>query len=251
MLLSLLTGYALATAIVGAAVFVDRVRYAGPEEQRVVLGSLALAMAVGALASGFLLRRIGVVPLSLVGLGLSAAGMAVLGTSGPDTDLPVLLGGLALFGLGFGLTVTPRSTAAVEALGRTAFGMASAGVTVARMTGMAIGLAVLTGFGTSRIETLSVVITDVVARDAVLPDSLRGRPLQDPQVVGALEAWASAEAASILGGLFLVAGLVTLIGIIPTLFMREPPAGPGRATMPGDGARSGDGDDGVQPALSL
>ena len=187
MLLSLLTGYALATVIVGAAVFVDRVRYAGPSEQRVVLGTLALAMAAGALGSGFLLRRIGIVPLSLAGLALSTVGLVVLGLATPTTDLPVLLAGLALFGLGFGLTVTPRSSAAVEALGRTAFGIASAGVTVARMAGMAIGLAVLTGFGTSRIEALSVVLIDAVARDTVLPIALKGRPLQDPQVVGALE----------------------------------------------------------------
>jgi MFS family permease len=250
MLLSLLTGYALATAIVGAAVFVDRVLYAGPEEQRVVLGTLALAMAVGALASGFLLRRIGIVPLSLVGLGMSTVGMVVTSTCGPDTDERLLLAGLALFGLGFGLTVTPRSTAAVEALGRAAFGIASAGVTVARMAGMAIGLAVLTGFGTSRIETLSVVLVDVVARDEVLPIALRGRPLQDPLVVGALESWASAQAASILGGLFLVAGLVTLVGVIPTLLMRDPTDRPGRAAKPADGSPSGD-DDGVQLALSL
>ena len=250
MVLSLLTGYALATVIVGAAVFVDRVRYAGPSEQRVVLGSLALAMAIGALGSGFLLRRIGIVPLSLIGLALSTIGLVVLGLATPTTDLPVLLAGLAIFGLGFGLTVTPRSSAAVEALGRTAFGIASAGVTVARMAGMAIGLAVLTGFGTSRIEALSVVLVDAAARDTVLPIALKGRPLQDPQVVGALEAWASAQAAAILGGLFLVAAVVVLIGIVPTLWMRDRTPDAGRATMPGDESRSGD-DDGVQPALSL
>jgi len=251
MLLSLLTGYALATAIVGAAVFVDRVRYAGPSEQRVVLGTLALGMAIGALASGFLLRRFGIVALSLVGIALSTVGLVVLGLSGPATDLPVLLAGLAMFGLGFGLTVTPRSSAAVEALGRRAFGIASAGVTVARMAGMAIGLAVLTGFGTSRIETLSVVLTDEAARNAVLPIVLRGRPLQDPQVVGALETWASAQAAAILGGLFLVAAFVMLLGVLPTLLLRGSTAGSGRATMPDDGSPPGDDDDGAQPAFSL
>ena len=55
-LISLLTGYGLATAIVGGAVFVDRVLYGGPDEQRVVLGALAGAMAVGRSASGFLTR---------------------------------------------------------------------------------------------------------------------------------------------------------------------------------------------------
>jgi MFS family permease len=56
-LVSLLTGYALATAIVGMAAFIDRVRFAGPEEQGVVLGPMALFMAIGAFASGFMMRR--------------------------------------------------------------------------------------------------------------------------------------------------------------------------------------------------
>ena len=45
-LVSLLTGYGFATAIVGAAVFVDRVLYGGPDEQRLALGALAGATAV-------------------------------------------------------------------------------------------------------------------------------------------------------------------------------------------------------------
>ena len=40
------------------------------------------------------------------------------------------------------------------------------------MAGMAVGLAVLTGFGSERIESLSVVINDAVARDLVLPVEL-------------------------------------------------------------------------------
>ena len=89
-LLSLLTGYALATAIIGGAVFVDRVRFGGPETQRIVLGALAGAMAVGALVSGFLLRWAGVVPLTLLGIALGAGGMGLLATATadlPDTTL--------------------------------------------------------------------------------------------------------------------------------------------------------------------
>ena len=52
-LVSLLTGYAFATAIIGGAVFVDRVLYGGPDEQRLALGALAGATAIGALVSGF------------------------------------------------------------------------------------------------------------------------------------------------------------------------------------------------------
>jgi hypothetical protein len=132
----------------------------------------------------------------------------------------LLVAASLLFGLGFGLTVTPRSTAAVEALGRRAFGLASAAVTVARMIGMAVGLAVLTALGSNRIEALSVVLTDQAARDAVLPPELRGRPLQDGLVVDVLERWAAGEASAILSGLFAVAAIVTLAAVVPALAMR-------------------------------
>jgi MFS family permease len=249
-LVSLLTGYALATVIIGAAVYVDRVRYAGPDEQRLVLGTLALAMAAGALGSGFALRVVRIVPLSLAGIAVGIGGLVLLAFHGPDSPLWLLLLGLALFGVGFGLTVTPRSSAAVDALGRSAFGMASAGVTVARMVGMAIGLAVLTGFGTGRIEALSLVLTDQAARDAVLPPVLQGRPIGDPLVIAALEDFAASQAAAILGGLFLVSAVVLLLAVLPTLLMHGPRRLPGHATIAADGADEGD-DEGARTALAL
>ena len=67
-LVSLLTGYGFATAIIGGAVFVDRVLYGGPGVQRLALGSLAAATAVGALASGFLVRVLSLRLVTVVGL---------------------------------------------------------------------------------------------------------------------------------------------------------------------------------------
>jgi MFS family permease len=154
-LISLLTGYGLATAIVGGAVFVDRVLYGGPEEQRVVLGALAGAVAIGALLSGFLARRLSLRLLTLIGLALSTAGLAWMSTWSSDAPTPSFAASAALFGLGFGLTVTPRSAAAVESAGRRAFGAASATVTVARMIGMALGMAALTAYGSTTITRVS------------------------------------------------------------------------------------------------
>lgn len=220
-LVSLLTGYALATAIVGMAAFVDRVRFAGPEEQRVTLGSLALAMAVGAFLSGFLLRRIGATAVTIGGLISGIAGLALLSFTRADTELTVPVVALALFGLGFGLTVTPRSMAAVEAAGRASFGVASAAVTVARMAGMALGMAILTAFGTTRIDSVTIAIGDQSYRDLVLPPEFTGRPLADPLVLDAIEHWAAQEASDVLGQLFLVAALVMLVAILPAWLMRD------------------------------
>ena len=217
-LVSLLTGYAFATAIIGGAVFVDRVLYGGPDEQRLALGSLAGATALGALASGFVVR---IVPLRIVavaGIALSVAGLLAMSSWTSEVSLQTVALGLGLYGFGFGLTVTPRSTAAVEAAGRRAFGTASAVVTVARMLGMAVGLAILTAYGSTTITRLSVdVYATPEAYLQFIPEGLRDRPLRDPLVVGALETWASREAAAIMVGLFVVAAVVTAVAIPPSL----------------------------------
>ena len=71
--MSLLTGYAFATAIVGTAVFVDRVLYGGPDDQRIALGALAGATA-GALLSGWLVRHWSLRAVTALGLGASRRG---------------------------------------------------------------------------------------------------------------------------------------------------------------------------------
>jgi len=232
-LISLLTGYGMATAIVGGAVFVDRVLYGGPEQQRVVLGALAGAMAIGALVSGFLTRKIGLRVLTLVGLVISAGGLAWMSTWSPSAPTNLYALSAAVFGIGFGLTVTPRSTAAVESAGRAAFGAASATVTVARMIGMAVGMAALTAYGSTTITRISNEIygqTD--AYKQYIPQYLRDRPLRDGLVAQALEQWAASKAASIMVGIFLVAAAVTLVAVVPALMLRIRHRQPGVASEP-------------------
>jgi MFS family permease len=246
-LVSLLTGYAFATAIIGGAVFVDRVLYGGPDVQRLALGSLAGATAIGALASGLALRLAGLRLTTAVGLALAIGALVEMSRWSPTTQLGEVAGWLAVFGLGFGLTITPRSTAALEALGRAAFGIASATVTVARMIGMAIGLAVLTAFGSTVIDRLyRQIYATPDAYTAFIPAALRDRPLKDGLVVQALEDWASGEAARILVGIFLVAAAVTAVAIVPALALgraatrRVQAEAPLADTQPADGsARDG------------
>ncbi len=221
-LVSLLTGYGLATAIVGGAVFVDRVLYGGPAEQRVVLGSLAGAVAVGALLSGLLTRLLSLRVMTLIGVLLSSGGLVWMSSWGPGAQPTALAGSAAVFGLGFGLTVTPRSEAAVAAAGRRAFGAASATVTVARMIGMALGMAALTAYGSTTITRISnEIYNSGDAYKQYIPAYLRDRPLHDGLVAQALEEWAANKAASILVGVFMVAAAVTLAALVPALTLRS------------------------------
>jgi MFS family permease len=265
-LVSLLTGYAFATAIIGGAVFVDRVLYGGPDEQRLALGALAGATALGALVSGFVVRIVSVRLVALAGIALSIGALLAMSTWTSNVPLEVVALALGAYGFGFGLTVTPRSTAAVEAAGRRAFGVASAVVTVARMLGMAVGLAILTAYGSTTIDRIyDEVYATPDAYRQFIPASLRDRPLRDPFVVAALEEWASREAATIMVGLFVVAAAVTAVAIPPSLAlggrlgsrprMREGAPAAGDANHAVDaaagGGSDGDGLETPEPGIAL
>jgi MFS family permease len=256
-IVSLLTGYAFATAIIGGAVFVDRVLYGGPDVQRLALGALAAATAIGALVSGFAVRVLSLRLVTLAGLGASAVALILMSRWVAGTPIRDVALVLALFGLGFGLTVTPRSTAAIEAVGRRAYGAASATVTVARMIGMAIGLAVLTAYGSTTIERLydQVYATDVAYKQFI-PVELRDRSLHDGLVVEALEAWAANEATRIMVGIFVVAAGLMVVAVPAALALGPRPGMLRDVDAAGTEAASGrPGDreepDDIQPTVAL
>lgn len=176
--------------------------------------------------------------MTLVGLAGSIVALIAMSRWSPATTTVEAAGALGLFGLGFGLSVTPRSTAAVEAAGQASFGAASSVVTVARMLGMAVGLAVLTAYGSTTIDRLSAQV--YATPDAYLdyiPENLRDRPLKDPLVVEALESWASREAASIMVGLYLVAAIVLVVAVPPALALGGTARrGQAARMLPNDGA---------------
>ena len=113
--------------------------------------------------------------MTLVGLVASVGGAAGdVDVDAASITIEQVALALGVFGFGFGLTVTPRSTAAVEAAGRGSFGIASAVVTVARMIGMAVGLAILTAYGSTTIDRLYDQV--YATPDAYLAVHPRGPP---------------------------------------------------------------------------
>jgi hypothetical protein len=142
--------------------------------------------------------------------------------------------------------------------------MASAIVTVARMIGMAVGVAILTAYGSTTIDRLYDRLFSAANPDGwkdVIPAELRDRPLRDGLVVNALEDWAAKEASSILVGMFLAAGVVTIIAIPPGLALggrtRRLTAGTAATRSPaaaagGTGGSDGlDGEDGLESPIAL
>jgi EmrB/QacA subfamily drug resistance transporter len=221
---SLLTGYTLATAIIGGPVFVNRVLNAGPDRAAAALTALTLAIAIGAVAGGIATGVTGGRITALAGVALTGIGLWLALGWGTNTDLPRLQRDLAVYGIGFGLTVSPRGTAAVEVAGAGAYGVASAMLQVSRTIGMSIGLALLSGIGQSRIDQLTALVNDPVRRDALVtslghPEFVGVDPNDSLRLVDLLEAWSRGEAAAVLRLVFSIALAVAAVTLLPALLI--------------------------------
>jgi EmrB/QacA subfamily drug resistance transporter len=221
---SLLTGYTLATAIIGGPVFVNRVLNAGADRSAAALTALTLAIAIGAVVGGVGSGLIGQRLVAVAGVVLTAAGLWLATGWGVDTDLARLQRDLAVFGAGFGLTVSPRATAAVEAAGASAYGVASAMLQVTRTIGMSVGLAFLTSIGQNRIDELTALINDPPRRDALVSSLGHAEfvgvdPRSSLALVDLLEAWSRGEAAGVLRLVFQIALAVAVLTVIPALLV--------------------------------
>ncbi|SKB02964.1 MFS transporter [Aeromicrobium choanae] len=146
---SFFVGSALIAALVDIPFFA-RLTIA-PDDQleaALVLLRFLVALPVGAVAGGWLLRRVPAGPLTAAALTLSGACFLVMASW--DAKSLETFGAtvvLAACGLGFGLAIAPVNAALLEHTAAEVHGLASALLVVARMVGMLIGISALTSLG--------------------------------------------------------------------------------------------------------
>ncbi len=221
---SLLTGYTLATAIIGGPVFVDRVLSGSAGDSAAALTALTAAIAAGAVLGGGMSAFIGERITTTCGVLVTIGALWLALDWGTATDLPRLMRDLALFGGGFGLTVSPRATAAVEAAGASAYGVASAMLQITRTLGMSVGLALLTSIGQNRIDELTALINDPPRRDALVvtlghPQFVGIDPRNSLALVDVLERWSQGQAADVLHLVFAIALGIAVVTLVPALLV--------------------------------
>jgi len=193
----LLIGGALIIAIVIVPVMAATLMSKGGVELGMQLGRLTFAIPVGAVMGGFACHRLGYRIPTITGLLLSSAAFLFMWRWTDSVAEPWLTIHLAMCGLGFGLVISPITTAVLNSVKEDQKGIASALITSTRMIGMIVGLSLMNSLGMGHFH--------VLAGGMSLDEIENEMP---PLVLDMFQDF------------FLAAAIVCLIAIIPTLWIR-------------------------------
>lgn len=151
LVISLLVGVALVSVVVDVPLFSRLTTSGSQTDAAMELVKFLVAVPVGALLGGWVLRWVGDGLSAGVGLVLAAGGLFVMsGWESGSLDTVGATITLAVVGLGLGMALAPVNDSALADAPQDAHGTASSLVVVSRMVGMVVGLALLTGVGLNR-----------------------------------------------------------------------------------------------------
>lgn len=211
---SLLSGAALLVTLVDVQLLAQTVLGRDATDGALLLVRFLVALPVGAVLGGLLVRRLGERRVAAGGLALAGAGYLLM-AGWPDRflaaryplgpgSLPRVDVDLAIAGLGLGLAIAPLAAAALRVVPAAAHGVASAAVVVARMVGMLLGVAALSAWGLHRFHQLTGELVDRLPPAADLASA-----------AAALEEAARAAARTQYGEIFAItAGLCGLAALV-------------------------------------
>jgi len=170
LIVSLLVGTAIVAIVVDVPLLARLTEGTTETEAAFVLVQFLVAVPVGAVLGGLLLKALGPGLVAAPGLALTAA--ALWGMTGwtrgalDDPGMSTVL--LVLAGFGIGLAIAPVNDAALAESSHATHGTVSSLVVVARMVGMVVGLALLTAVGLRRFQAAVNALPDPTDSDALL-----------------------------------------------------------------------------------
>ncbi len=218
---SLAAGAALMVTLVDVDLFAQTLLDRDDRGSVLLLVRFLVALPVGALLGGWLAGRFGDRWPACGGLLVAALGFLLI--SGWPVDvlaarhdlgfvsLPRLDTDLAVTGLGLGVVIAPLSSAALRVVPASQHGVAAAGVVVARMTGMLVGVAALAAWGLHRFHALTATLNT--------PLPFGKSPEEVEREVAAYRAAVNAALLTQYTETFLITAFVCVFGAVLALFV--------------------------------
>jgi EmrB/QacA subfamily drug resistance transporter len=173
-LVAFIVSFAMLAMFFFIALYLQNIKGYSPLQAGVRFLPSTLVIIVAGPVAGRLTDRLGPRRLMAAGLLLVAGSLFWQGHLSPDTSYGFLVGAFIVMGLGIGLTMSPMSTAAMNAVEQSKAGVASGILSMSRMVGGTFGVAamgaLITGLGRSRIDDLLPALSD--ERRQALAESL-------------------------------------------------------------------------------
>ena len=207
-LVSLLVGAALIIAMVNIPLFIATVLGGQPIDSGLALLRLTAMIPLGAITGGWLCARITCRLTAILGLIFTATGFWLMHLWPIQVNWIQITISAVIGGFGFGLVIAPIATTAINAVSNRQMGMGSSVVTVLRIVGMILGLALLTSWGLGRFHDLLLAFKPPAG---VIPFS--------DMYNKALAKYATFAAHEVYTSIFLAAGFICLIAIIPSIML--------------------------------
>ena len=155
-LVAFIVSFAMLAQFFFLALYMQNILHYTPLQTGIRFLPATLVIIVMGPLAGRLTDRIGPRPLMVAGLLIVATALFIQSRVTTHTGYGLLLPGFVLMGLGMGMTMSPMSTAAMNAVDRTKAGVASGVLSMNRMVGGTFGVAVigalLTAIGKSKIN---------------------------------------------------------------------------------------------------
>ena len=193
-----LVGGGLIVAMVNVPVFTNIVLRDSPLDGGLNLMRMTVMLPIGALLGGILAGWLGYHRTTALGMAMSGAGFLVMATWPADVGQVAMTLPLLLAGLGFGLVIAPIGTAVVNAVGEHDRATVSALLTVVRLMGMLVGVALLTSRGLGRFY-----------------ERAAGIPLEDP----AYQRLLTSFEVTTFSETFIAAAVVCFVAVLPAYFL--------------------------------
>jgi MFS family permease len=207
-LVSLLVGAALIIAMVNIPLFIATVLGGQPIDSGLALLRLTAMIPLGAITGGWLCARITCRLTAILGLIFTATGFWLMHLWPIQVNWIQITISAVIGGFGFGLVIAPIATTAINAVSNRQMGMGSSVVTVLRIVGMILGLALLTSWGLGHFHNLLLAFKPPAG---VIPFS--------DMYNKALSRYATFAAHEVYTSIFLAAGFICLIAIIPSIML--------------------------------
>lgn len=211
-LTNVLVGGALIVALVNVPLFTNVVLQESALQGGLNLMRFTIALPIGALIGGYVAGRYGSSAGAVLGLVCAGAGFLLMSTWSESPGFMAMTAPLLLAGFGFGLVIAPINTAALGQADDAERATIASLLTVVRLLGALVGVALLTSRGLGGFYAEAGLI-----------------PLDDPRFMERL----TGLQVDTFRETFLATGVVCFIAVIPALFLSHQ-----RETAPATGDAS-------------